>query len=287
MQTQPDESRKVLNLSSEAIERFLRSMSVNGKADNTVRAYRADLNGLLQYVNPETEEVPDLEFRTKEYLTDNRRTWKSSTTNRKVAAFRAYGAFYGDQTFLSDYKPPQVPAGIAHPIQGGMEAVMKMVEYARKPDHKTMILLCGRLGLRCSEARTVRPCDFAYESDGTFLTVYGKGEKTRIVPVPDDVFAMLGPTILRTESTSPLVTISDRSSRRAITRIGTRALQAHVASHDLRMTTGTAFYEATGGDIRATQELLGHASMDTTQGYTGVSMGKIKKGLEALHVNED
>jgi site-specific recombinase XerD len=137
-----------MNLSSEAIERFLRSLSVNGKADNTVRAYRADLMGLWNWLDSPEGEIPDLEFRTKEYVTQGRKTWAPKTTNRKLAAFRAYGAYQGDTTFLSDYKGPAVAAGIAHPIQGGIPAVMNMYEKARRTEHKVMILLCGRLGLR-------------------------------------------------------------------------------------------------------------------------------------------
>lgn len=217
-----------------------------------------------------------------EYLTTFRREWAPSTTNRKLAAFRAYGRHQGEPNFLATYKAPTVAAGIAHPIPGGIEAVMMMVEKARKPEHRVIIVLCGRLGCRSIEARRVRPKDFSYESDGTILLVHGKGDKTRRVPVPDDVLAILGPTILRTPPDKPLVSIVDRAARRAITRIGRRALDHHVASHDLRMTTGTAFYDQTK-DLRATQELLGHASSDTTQGYTGVKISTIRDGLEALH----
>src|SRR4051812_8088945 len=106
-----------MNLSTEAIDLFLRSLSVNGKADNTVRAYRADLKGLREWLEEADNEIPDLEFRTKEYLTEHKKNWAPSTTNRKLAAFRAYGAFQGDSTFLADYKAPYVPAGIAHPIR--------------------------------------------------------------------------------------------------------------------------------------------------------------------------
>lgn len=274
-------------LSSDSIELFLRSLSVNGKAGNTVRAYRADLTGLMQHLGMPETDVPNLEFLAAEYLSVNRQTWAPSTTNRKLAAFRAYGAFNGDTTFLAQYKAPSVPSGIAHPIQGGVEAVMEMVSKARTPQHRVAILLCGRLGCRVSEARSIRPIDFSHESDGTFLKIRGKGDKTRVIPVPDDVLALLGPHLLRTPPDEPLVGISDSSARRAISRIGRRALGIHTASHDLRMTTGTAFYEATGGDIRATQELLGHASMDTTQGYTAVSVKKIKSGLEAMYEATD
>lgn len=267
-------------LSHESIEQLLNSLSVKGKSSNTVRAYRADLMGLLRSL-PAEQDYPDLETLTAGYLTRNKPTWAVATMARKLAAFRAYGAYMGDPTFLADYKAPSVPGGIAHPIAGGVPAVREMISEARKPHHKHLLVLCGLMGLRVTEARSVRPKDFEFKADGIYLRVRGKGEKTRVLPVPDEVAAYLAQAILLTESDRPLVPIGDRAARSAVSRLGKRADLGKVASHDLRMTVGTAAYEATG-DLRATQELLGHASSQTTEGYTGVKMDTLRKALGSL-----
>lgn len=260
-------------LSPESIEQLLNSLSVKGKSNNTVRAYRADLMGLLRTLSPE-DDYPNLEMLAADYLTRNRQTWAVATTARKLAALRAYGAYMGDPTFLVDYKAPSVPAGIAHPVSGGIPAVREMISKARKPHHKYLIVLCGLMGLRVSEARSIRPKDFEFESDGIYLRVRGKGDKTRVLPVSDEVAVLLGTAICRGEPDKPLVNIGDRAARMAVSRFG-------IASHDLRMTVGTAAYEATG-DLRATQELLGHSNSSTTEGYTGVKMKTLRNAMESL-----
>lgn len=257
-------------LSQDSTELFLGSLSVKGRSDNTIRAYRADLQGLAQWIQV-TQEM-DLEVAAAKYLNANRQGWKPATTSRKLAAFRAFALFNGDPKFLADYKAPFVAAGIAHPLPGGMDKIREMVDRCKKPDHRVFIILCGMMALRASEARSIRPVDFEFESDGIYLRVRGKGDKTRVVPVTDEVAALLGPTILRTPSTERLISISDSSARRKINRLG-------AASHDLRMTRATTFFDKTG-NLRATQELLGHASSSTTEGYTLVTMKTIRAGLE-------
>lgn len=260
-------------LTQESIERFLSSLSVKGKSHNTVRAYRADLTGLLATLQP-AEDYPLLEESAGSYLTAYRMEWAPATTARKLAAFRAYGSFMGDPTFLAEYTPPSVAPGVAHPLPGGMQTVNEMIESATRPAHVALLVLCGKLGLRVTEARSIRPKDFEYKSDGIFLRVRGKGDKTRVVPVPDSATALLAPILLRTPPSEVIVPLSDRAARAKINRLG-------AASHDLRMTVGTAFYDETG-DLRATQELLGHASSSTTEGYTAVKAKTIRAGLEGL-----
>lgn len=260
-------------LSSESIERFLTSLSVKGKSDNTVRAYRADLEGLLLTM-PTAEDYPELETTAAQYLTSNRQEWAPATTNRKLAAFRSYGRFMGDPTFLADYKAPTVAPGVAHPLPGGMETVNDLIETARKPAHLALLVLMGKLGLRVSEARSIRPKDFEYKADGIFLRIRGKGDKSRVIPVPDSVICHLAQMLLRSDPNKPLVNLSDRAARAMINRRG-------AASHDFRMTVGTHFYEKTG-DLRATQELLGHASSDQTQTYTKVNQTTTRRALEDM-----
>jgi site-specific recombinase XerC len=302
--------RRILRMDTldlqDSIDLFLKSLSVNGLSKNTLRAYRSDMMGLLEktllstsrmngslpssspdssmnltlsFGNKLTEESAlTLEDTMASYLTSNRQTWSPNTLNRKLACFRRFGKWAGYPNFLGEYSKAPTPPGFAHPLPEGMDGVIKMVETARKPHHRALVVLTGMLGLRIHEALLIRPHHLNEESDPMELRFQGKGEKIREVPVHDRPYEYLLPRLLACWQTDErLVPLDDRAARRAITGIGQRALGHHVASHDMRMTFGTTAYYNTNGDIRATQELLGHASSETTVRYTHVDKDKRSK----------
>lgn len=265
-------------LSLETIEKYLQSLTMNGASPHTIRAYRSDLIGLKTWMDQHP--LMDLETAVAEWLTWGRKTWAPKTTNRKLTTARSFGRFLS-LNLLPDYRPPKAAPGVAHPIPEGIPGVVTMYHTARKDAHKAAIVLCGALGLRISEARQVRTVDFTYHGSDRVLMVRGKGDKQRFVPVSDDVWELLAN--LNVSLDGALVPLTDRAVRRAITRTAARAGCARpVASHDLRMTFGTAAYNQSGGDIRAVQELLGHASTQTTENYTHVTMDKKKAAAGVL-----
>lgn len=280
-------------LSLGSIEQFLSYLSVNGLAKNTVKAYRADLRVAMDEIPvPEpivygTEQAQELhlvsltrsqvESCLATYLTEMResREYSPATINRKLACFRKYGKWCGWPDFLSAYRKMPDPPQVAHPLEDGVEAVKAMLKCARKPHHVALVTLTGLLGLRISEALSIRASHINESTDPIMLRFQGKGEKVRQVPVNDKVYELLLPRLVRCWSSNErLVPLSDRGGRLAITSIAKRAGINAVASHDMRMTFGTAVYYNSGGDLRATQELLGHADARTTQLYTFVSMEK-------------
>jgi integrase/recombinase XerC len=274
-----DVTRKVMTLSHDSIDQFLRSFAANGASENTLRSYRADLMGLLEYQG-ESGLTDSIETTAAMYLTKHRASWAPATTTRKLAAFRAYGRSIGQPAFLAEYRAPKVAPGVAHPLPDGIEAILRMHAEAHRESHRSLVVLCGLLGLRCSEARSIRPKDFEWQSDGLTLRVRGKGDKTRVIPVNDNVAALLAQVLLTTPAEVPLVPLSDRAARRAWTRIGSRA-GVHTATHDGRMTVGTVAYQRSG-DLRAVQEFLGHADSKTTQGYTHIAQAKIREAANVL-----
>ena len=134
-----------------------------------------------------------------------------------------------------------------------------------------LLALCGRLGLRISEARSITADSF--DGDG-ILMVQGKGDRFRELPVPDDVMRRLQGA-LRLAADRPgstLIPWSDRWARQKLTALGKKAgLSRPIASHDLRSTFGMEVY-GRSKDLRATQELLGHSDPRTTVVYTNISM---------------
>lgn len=129
------------------------------------------------------------------------------------------------------------------------------------------------------EALSVRPMDFDLQR--MMLSVRGKGDKTRIIPLTDRAWGVICYHYLDVVGFQPtVINLQDRTARNIITRLGVRAgLKRRVASHDLRATFATAAYDNTG-DQRAVQELLGHANGSTTEIYIGVTSDSMRKAAD-------
>lgn len=265
---------------SSSIENFLKNLTINGASPNTIRAYKADLTGMMNTATPVSMARNDIESAAAEYLTSRRNECAPNTINRKLACFRKFGRFMGWHDFLAEYRPPKPARGYAHPIPEGVRGVLDMAQIARKPEHLALVALCGMLGLRVGEALKVRPSHFNH--DRNLLRVYGKGDKQRDVVVSDSVWQYIMPALLKARRAGDdlLIPLHDRTARRAWSSMARRAGLSHSSTHDGRMTVGTTMYYKSGGDIRAVQEHLGHSSSHTTENYTQVNFDKMKSAAD-------
>lgn len=275
-------------LTDNSIEDFVTHRRAFGASEETCRAYRQDLLAVLPDFNDlrASSTMPidwaETEFLFANYLTTHRAELAARTIRRRMAAFRAWARWRGNRELLRDYKPPTPAAPEPHPIPEGIDGVIRMICSTRNPRHKALCALTGLMGLRIDEAVRVRPEDFDFtDPNAPTLVVNGKGSKTRIVPVSATAWAHLRRAHQRAidEGTS-LVRLTNSGARKAITRHARNAgLSRHVKSHDMRATFGTAAYEKSK-DLRAVQELLGHADAKTTQVYTGVSTATKRAAAE-------
>lgn len=262
-----------------SIDQYLNFMSGRGSSANTLRAYRADLRDLLASAN--TSEIVDVEQTAAGWLTFGRTRWAPRTTKRKYSAIKSWARWAGAATFLSDYRLPDPGKAQPHPIPEGMAGVERLLAAAdRNMQSRALIVLCGKMALRVGESLAVVPASFDL-TDKT-LRVHGKGDKVRTIPVPAACWPDLTPAMagarLRGDA---LVPLSDRSARARITQLGIRAgLALPLASHDLRATAATHFYDITK-DLRLVQEILGHADSSTTEIYTAVEMSAMRAAMEA------
>jgi len=155
---------------------------------------------------------------------------------------------------------PRVPKRRPHPMA---EADLSRALGAAPPLIRVWLLLAGYAGLRAGEVAGLTREDL--DAVPGMLRVIGKGDKERFVPLAPLVLAAL--VAFGLPAAGPLfpgVTAKTLSARcnRWLHQFGIRE-----SVHSLRHRFGTEFYQATK-DIRATQELLGHASVVTTQVYT-------------------
>lgn len=156
-----------------------------------------------------------------------------------------------------------------------------MYGFANTPHHRALVVLEGLIGLRVGEALKVKVQDF--DVTGMSVLVRGKGNKHRTVPYSEVAWTLIrGPYLVAQEQggdTARLVPLSDRGARAYHKRLAQRALQRDSSTHDMRATAATTWYEKTK-DLRAVQELLGHADNKTTQTYTKVSQDAMRKAIE-------
>jgi integrase/recombinase XerC len=148
-------------------------------------------------------------------------------------------------------------------------------------------------GLRISEALSLRRKDVPAPGAGDVLVVTGKGNKERMVPVLPQVLKLIadydalcpfdpgraGPMFVGTRG-GPL---SPRIVQLAMARLrGALGLPDTATPHALRHSFATHLL-ARGGDLRAIQELLGHASLSTTQIYTAVDSERLLEAYRSAH----
>lgn len=130
---------------------------------------------------------------------------------------------------------------------------------------RLMLDLGARQGLRRGEIAQIHPRDLYRDADGWLLIVHGKGAKDRVIPLHDDIANRIqanGPGWL---FPSPMG--GHLSAQRVGTILGD-SLPEGVTAHSLRRRFATKIYTETH-DVRAVQQLLGHASLDVTQRYIG------------------
>lgn len=130
----------------------------------------------------------------------------------------------------------------------------------------TMVRLAAHAGLRCCEICKVHRDDVTETAAGYMLRVHGKGRKVRVIPITN----ALAHEILTADGFLFPGQIDGHLSAAYVSKLVSRALPEGWTAHTLRHRFASRAYVGAGKDIRAVQELLGHASVATTQIYTAV-----------------
>jgi len=284
---------QVTTLSTDSIEQFQRSLSAHGRSEHTVKSYGSDLRQLLLEVGISSigllatdEEPVALQETGGLWLTASKRKLSAKTVGRRLTSLRAFTRWAGQPGMFVDYIAPTPAKSIPEPLPEGIEGVYTMLDKCEHPQLRLVIAMCGLAGFRISEALTV-PAKNINFADG-LITVRGKGDKTRTVPMSDRLASMLmEPAILRYNDATLVAgtggePMGDRLARRSITRLGARCrLKKQVHSHMLRATFATHLMNS-GVNIRTVQEILGHANVTTTEVYTAVTIDNMREAVKGL-----
>jgi integrase/recombinase XerC len=280
-------------------------------ARNTLEAYQRDLEQFLRFLTMHLGGPPSLAGMAVLTLADVRAFLAhrrsdgagAKTLGRQIAALRSFGRFcerhgIAATTAFAAIRPPKQPKSLPKALSVADSArLMDTVEaLSEEPwiaarDRAVLLLLYG-CGLRISEAVGLKRADMPTGERDT-IRVTGKGGRERVVPVLPVVRAAvesyfrLAPFDLPPEE--PLFRgarggpLSPRIIQLAIARLrGALGLEETATPHALRHSFATHLLGA-GGDLRTIQELLGHASLSTTQIYTNVDATRLLEVYRSAH----
>lgn len=305
----PDEFERVLR----RFEEFLRLRQ--GRSEHTIRAYRADVRSLFHHLvgQHRGQELNDLTLRVL-------RSWQAgqashgiarSTLARRASSAKTFTGWAHHLGLLAEdpaarLQSPrpyrELPAVLRQDqakraLDGAQARATASDEEAGDPiaaRDRLIVELLYSCGIRVSELCGLDLADF--DAQNQVLRVVGKGNKERVVPYGRPAKEALEvwlrdarPLLVGPHSGEALLLgkrgrrLDPRQARQAVHR----ALQAiedlpDLGPHGLRHSAATHLLEG-GADLRVVQELLGHASLATTQLYTHVSIGRLRAVHEQAH----
>jgi len=285
---------------SHQLQAFLDGLVVErGLSTNTIEAYRRDLRQHLLFLSSQgVGDLPQVEeSHLILYLGRLRRgNAAPATVMRKLSAFRAFYRY-----LVRDEKIPADPTANlpAARLLRRLPSVLSIEEVERllaQPDARTrrglrdraMLELLYATGLRVSELAGLRRGDL--NLDLGLVRCLGKGSKERIVPVGRPALEAVRAYLAARRDAAPALFLGNKGrplTRVALWRIIARSarqagIRGPVTPHTLRHSFATHMLEG-GADLRAIQELLGHANIVTTQIYTHVSVDRLREVYRAYH----
>ena len=273
-----------------------------GLSAHTVQGYRRDLTVFARYV--ESMRMPrwtavDARFVRGFVAWRHRQSVGGRSIQRGLSALRTFFDFCVRETVMSRNPARAVGAPKApRPLPNALDAdrVGALVELdgedALSLRDRAMLELTYSSGLRLSELRALAIADVDLE--GGLVKVLGKGRKVRMVPVGrharEAVRAWLAVRHELADSGESALFVSRRGRRISVrtvqARFARRALEqgigVHVHPHMLRHSFATHLLESSG-DLRAVQELLGHADIGTTQVYTHLDFQHLAAVYDKAH----
>ena len=298
---------------NEYIDKFVDYIkSQRGYSLNTVRSYETDLRHFFEYITKNddtgTLNLEQIDFHViRAYLGGLYKKYKKTTISRKLSAIRTF-FFFLEKNNLQEGNPA---AEISSPKQGSyipeylnvddMFMLLDVPEPATPLEvrNQAILELFYSCGIRVSELTGLNLTDIDYRQ--RLVRVIGKGNKERIVPIGKKAIGAIEKYLEQTavfrkktgslhESGKKPVFLNNRGGRlssRSVSSIIKGFVRKYglvndITPHSLRHTFATHLLDS-GADLRSVQELLGHASLSTTQKYTHVSLDKLMEIYDKAH----
>lgn len=271
-----------------------------GLSQNTIDGYQVDLRQFGGWLKNEKTTVFDIDQLTiYRYKNELGHQYKATTIARKITSLKGFLDYLTEEGILTQTltiedhtkKPERLPNVLTLDQMDAMISVVPTRNLAGKRD-KAILELLYATGMRVSEL-TALTLD-RYYPDEQFVRVIGKGSKERLVPfgrcAKDAVDHYLQARAAAHVQPSDYVFLSShqkKMSRQAVWKIVKKYARAagipfEVTPHTIRHTFATHLLE-NGVDLRAIQDMLGHADIGTTQIYVHLAFKDIEKQYHKLH----
>jgi integrase/recombinase XerC len=297
------------------VARWLSHLSAERRmSEKTVDAYRRDALQFLAFLAEHLDGAPSLKKLSALHPQDVRAFMAarradgagSRTLMRTLAGTRSFARFLerngkGKVGALAAVRAPKIARSLPKPLavpaakriaDADLRAGEEREPWVLARDAAVLALLYGS-GLRIAEALSLARKDVPQPGQGDAITVTGKGNKARMVPVLPRVLELIAdyvalcPYAIADDGALFLGAkggpLSPRIIQLAMERLrGALGLPDTATPHALRHSFATHLL-ARGGDLRAIQELLGHASLSTTQIYTAVDTQRLLDIYKSAH----
>ena len=295
-----------------SVERFLNYMTVErGVSPNTLTAYRNDLHQLAEFLaggrgasaNEDDWAGVDAQALTSYIVHLRERGYSDTTRARKLASARSLFSFLLEEGHISrdpteHLSSPRLGRSLPETL-----TVEEMEALLATPDRDSpeglrdgaMLELLYASGMRVSELVSLDLEDI--DLDQRFVRCFGKGSKERLIPIHDEAVEAVRayltegrPGVAKNNRSGRAVFLNKRGER--LTRQGfwlilkgltvKAGLERRITPHTLRHSFATHLLRG-GAPLRHVQELLGHASITTTQVYTHLTSEHVRSEYEKAH----
>lgn len=286
---------------------YLRHLTIErGLSRNTIAAYTRDLRLWADFLAREGVQdiggVTGIEVSAFVRMLTTEQGKSPATVARVLSTVRGLERFLVDEGELVDdatreVRPPKLPGRLPKAITISQVEALLAATDGDRPEHlrdKALLELLYATGARVSEIVDLNVDDVL---DAEAIRLRGKGDKQRIVPVGsyaraalDAYLTRVRPEFSRRGRATPALFLGVRGARLSRQNIWliiqaaaeTAQLPAHISPHTLRHSFATHLLQG-GADVRVVQELLGHASVATTQLYTQVTADTLRDMYVSAH----
>lgn len=275
---------------------FLITLEIEkGYSPKTIREYSYDLKMFERFnCGKKLEETTTMDLRRFLLYLKRDREYAARSLHRKICSLKSFFKFLKKEGLITtnpteNIESPKIPKSLPKTIT--IEETLKLLATPDNPRDKAILYLLYGTGMRVSELSNLN-IEQINLKERMIHVVSGKGGKDRIIPLPKGIIEILEDYIGTREGTQDSAFILNRSGHRLTPRSIQRIVKKYknaanllnktLTPHTLRHAFATHLL-SNAVDIRVIQELLGHASLSTTQLYTHVSLEHLRKSYDLGH----
>jgi integrase/recombinase XerD len=289
------------------LDKYIGLLRVKNLSENTIDAYKRDLEKYFHYIKNSCEINELKEIQTEhiqsyvQYLSDE--SLSSRTIARTLSSINRFHTYLCMEEILSEnpavhIKRKKIPQTLPNVLSvEEVDEILENIDTNSDLGKRDLALLeiLYSCGLRVSEACTLRGIDILFEAE--MIRVRGKGKKERLVPIGLRAMNALNqylkhtrPSLLKRGSEVGEVFLSQNGkplTRMTINNILTKCsavthIKKQISPHTFRHSFATHLLEG-GADLRAVQEMLGHSNIVTTQIYTHLDKHYLQEVHKSFH----